>query len=89
MYQSTYAVGVDMVQKQFFNSYRVVYFIIFVVILNFFIVNLFVGVIVSSYNRQKEKSGKDYLITDAQKKWIKTQMVIIYAKPKFYLKKPK
>ena len=50
MYQSTYAVGADMVQKQFANRYRSIYFIVFVVILNFFIVNLFVGVIVSAFN---------------------------------------
>ena len=37
------------------------YFMAFMVILNFFIVNLFVGVIVSSYNRQKEKVGTNIL----------------------------
>lgn len=35
------------------------------VIVNFFMVNLLVGVIVSSYNRSKDKSGKNFLMTSS------------------------
>ena len=30
---------------------------------SFFILNLFVGVVVSNFNREKEKIGKDFLLT--------------------------
>lgn len=29
--------------------------------------NLFVGVIINKYNRQKELAGKDFMLTDEQK----------------------
>lgn len=55
MYYTMYASKENMVPKQFENVYRSLYFIFYVIFLNFFITNLFVGVVVSSYNNQKEK----------------------------------
>jgi hypothetical protein len=31
---------------------------------SFFIVNMFVGVVVSSYNRESERLGKKFMLTD-------------------------
>jgi hypothetical protein len=31
----------------------------------FFIVNLFIGVIISAYDREVDKSGKNFLLTEA------------------------
>lgn len=56
------------------------------IVMNFFITNIFVGLVVSSYNREKDKYGEFYLMTDDQKKWIKTKILIARAKPKYYLK---
>jgi hypothetical protein len=39
------------------------YFIIFIIIGNFFIWNLYIGVVVSTFNSEKEKLGKNYLLT--------------------------
>lgn len=52
-----------MVPKQFTALYRVFYFIIFIIVLNFFITNLFVGVVVSQYNKQKEMQGDNFMLT--------------------------
>ena len=57
--------------------------------MNFFITNLFVGVVVSAYNREKEKKGSYFLMTGEQKEWYKTKILVIQAKPKYFLKKPK
>jgi hypothetical protein len=46
---------------------------IVVVIGNFFLLNLFVGVIITTYNREKELVGKDFMLTDMQKKWLKNR----------------
>ena len=51
----------------------VIYFVIVVIIGNFFLINLFVGVIITTYNREKELVGKDFMLTDLQKKWIKNR----------------
>lgn len=34
--------------------------------------NIFIGVIIAKYNRETELGGgKEYLLTEAQKKWVK------------------
>lgn len=44
--------------------YNVLFFIGFIVFGNFFLLNLFVGVVTSTYNREKELLGKNYLLTE-------------------------
>jgi hypothetical protein len=66
----------------------VIYFVIVVIIGNFFLINLFVGVIITTYNREKELVGKDFMLTDLQKKWIKNRKVIVAAEPRFFMKLP-
>lgn len=39
----------------------------FVILGNFLVLNLFVGVVVSTFNREKEILGKNFLLTDKQK----------------------
>jgi hypothetical protein len=69
-------------------SMAVIYFVIVVIIGNFFLINLFVGVIITTYNREKELVGKDFMLTDLQKKWIKNRKVIVAAEPRFFMKLP-
>ena len=65
------------------------FFITYIVVCSFFILNLFVGVVITTYNREKEKLGKNFLLTDRQKKWLEAKLMIIEAKPKVHLRKPK
>jgi hypothetical protein len=46
------------------------FFVLTVIVGNFFLMNLFVGVIITKYNRQKELAGKDFMLTDEQKQWV-------------------
>jgi hypothetical protein len=48
-----------------------------VVLGNFFVMNLYIGVIISKYNREKDITQKDVMITEAQKKWLKNRLNII------------
>jgi len=43
------------------------FFIAFMIVGSFFILNLFVGVIISTFNREKENLGKSFLLSDEQK----------------------
>lgn len=70
MFESTRIVGYDLVPKYYASKLYSLFFIIFVIIGNFFITNLFVGVLVSTYNREKEILGKNFLLTTDQKKWL-------------------
>jgi hypothetical protein len=36
----------------------------------FFLLNLFVGIVISSFNREKDALGGGSLLTDKQKEWI-------------------
>ena len=65
-----------------------IFFVIVVVIGNFFLLNLFIGVIITTYNREKELVGKDFMLTDMQKKWLKNRQMIVSAEPKFRMKLP-
>jgi len=52
------------------NPYVFIYFVFFIVVGNFFLLNLFVGVIITTYNREKENIGKHFLLTEKQRKWL-------------------
>ena len=41
-----------------------IFFIIFVIVGAFFTLNLFVGIVTSTFNREKERIGKDYMLTE-------------------------
>ena len=45
----------------------------------FFMINLFVGVVISNYNREKDDLGKLFLLTSEQKKWLEAKMLVIRA----------
>nr|APH07649.1 voltage-gated sodium channel type IV alpha subunit Nav1.4a [Electrophorus electricus] len=52
------------------NVYMYLYFVIFIVFGAFFTLNLFIGVIIDNFNRQKQKlGGEDLFMTEEQKKY--------------------
>jgi len=66
----------------------IILFIAIVIFGNFFIMNLFIGVILAKYNREREMAGKNYMLTDSQKKWVKNRLDIIYASPIYKMQVP-
>ena len=61
------SVGIDLQPKRNQNMYWALFYIIFIILGNFLILNLFVGVVVSTFNREKEILGKNFLLTEKQK----------------------
>ena len=45
------------------------------------LLNLFVGVVISTFNREKEKIGGNNLLTDRQKEWLDLRLLVINSKP--------
>jgi hypothetical protein len=45
------------------SKYYSIYFVLLIIIGAFFITNLFVGVVVSTYTREKEKLGSRFMLT--------------------------
>ena len=58
------------------NPYMAVYFCITVLACSFFLMNLYVGEVVSSYNRESERVGRANMLSDEQREWIETKIKI-------------
>nr|AAK55442.2 Nav1.4a [Sternopygus macrurus] len=64
------------------NLYMYLYFVIFITFGSFFILNLFIGVIIDNFNRQKQKlGGDDLFMTDEQKKYYAAMKKLGSKKP--------
>ena len=56
-------------------------FIFITVLFGFFLINLFVGVVVSTFNAEKEKSGLGFLLTKKQQEWLNIKKYCLASKP--------
>lgn len=89
MYRGISAVDIDYQPKTLNNLWIAIYFIVNIVVGNFFLSNLYVGVLTSTYNREKEKVlGNNYLVTASQKKGSNKKLSLIQTKPKLRMKLP-
>jgi hypothetical protein len=64
MYKSINSNGPDKVAGYKVSPELSSFFLVFVIFGAFFITNLFVGVVISAYNRESQRLGKDFLLTD-------------------------
>ena len=80
MYFGSQVDGIGMARdKSNTNSYIILFFILYIIVCSFFILNLFVGVVIATYNREKEKLGGSWMLTDRQKEWIDCKLVLVEA----------
>ena len=90
MYSGMSTYGIDHVRVKGSNNHLAFWFFIpFIIICSIFILNLFIGVVITSYNREKEKLGKNFLLTENQKKWLDAKLLIIESQPIFKYRLPK
>lgn len=89
MFTSINTTDIDSLPVHDNNLYWFLFFILFIIVGSFFLLNLFVGVVISTFNREKDKIGGNNLLTERQKSWLDTKLIAIRAKPKKLLKKPK
>lgn len=89
MYMGMGTRGIGLTRLPGSKPYLSLFFITYIIVCSFFILNLFVGVVITTYYREKEQLGKNFLLTERQKKWLEAKLLIIEAKPKFYMRKPK
>ncbi|XP_023326004.1 voltage-dependent T-type calcium channel subunit alpha-1G [Eurytemora carolleeae] len=59
MYHGLDATGVDMQPKRNYNEWRLVYFISFLLLVGFFVLNMFVGVVVENFHRCRAEQEKE------------------------------
>eukprot|EP00761_Pharyngomonas_kirbyi_P014924 gb/GECH01014955.1/.p1 GENE.gb/GECH01014955.1/~~gb/GECH01014955.1/.p1 ORF type:complete len:1446 (+),score=208.71 gb/GECH01014955.1/:1-4338(+) len=59
------------------SPWRAIYFIAFIIFGSFFVTNLFTGVLIDNYYKQKEKKDGYYLLSTQQKRWVETQKLML------------
>lgn len=62
--------------------YWALFFMIFIILGNFLILNLFVGVVISTFKKEKEILGKGNLLTPLQREWLEMKQQCIQIIPK-------
>ncbi|NXC41524.1 SCN4A protein, partial [Penelope pileata] len=73
--------------EAFFIMYS--YFVIFIIFGSFFMLNLFIGVVISNFNQQRKKiSGKDLFLTEEQKKYYNALKKLGSKKPQKPIPRP-
>ena len=77
-YTAVYARQLDVIASKDMQSIPSGLFFIFIIIVgNFFLLNLFTGIVISKYNRERELNGKNFLLTEEQNKWAKNRLNIL------------
>lgn len=76
------SVGIDYQPVRNQNIYWALFFILFIILGNFFILNLFAGVVVSTFNREKQILEKTHLMLEHQMRWIEQKKLLLSFKPK-------
>lgn len=81
--------GIDMQPVPWSNGPIAFLFVGFILIGAWFGLNLLVAVIVDEFEKAREELGDNYLLTPAQKEWVKLQEVLLVVRPKRQAKPPK
>lgn len=73
MYTGLDAVGVDQQPIVNYNEWRLLYFIAFILLVGFFVLNMFVGVVVENFHRCREEQEKEEKIRRAAKRAVQME----------------
>lgn len=67
----------------------ILFYVMFIVVGSFFVINLFVGVVIDNFNSLKQaKEGGSVFMTDEQKEWSNTRKFVMKLRPKRQFKPP-
>ncbi|CAG9459996.1 unnamed protein product [Pedinophyceae sp. YPF-701] len=90
MYNGIDSRGEDKAIQRDASPWYALFFIFFVVVGAFFILNLFVGVTIDKFNEMKKKAaGKSVFLTEEQSKWLTVQKLLALIKPQRKQQRPK
>jgi hypothetical protein len=92
MYHSVDAVDEDHHPRTNYNEPAALFYVVFIIVGSFFVMNLFVGVTIDKFNEMKEENekkgkgpGATLFVTEEQRKWQRVEKMMAGIKPKkFY-----
>lgn len=79
---------IDYIAQEYRSPLWSLFFILFLVIGFFFFLNLFIGVVVTTFNSEQDKLGGNDLLTEKQREWIDLKLLILRAAPIKKIKPP-
>ncbi|NWV49315.1 SCN5A protein, partial [Daphoenositta chrysoptera] len=89
MYAAVDSRGIDEQPEFEVRLSMYVFFVVFIIFGSFFMLNLFIGVVISNFNQQRKKiSGKDLFLTEEQKKYYNALKKLGSKKPQKPIPKP-
>ena len=81
MYTFASSTDIDYVHKYMCNPFWIFFSIFFIVVASFFLLNLFVGVVISNFNSEQDKLGGNHLLSEKQKEWIDVRLLVLRSAP--------
>eukprot|EP00736_Rhodelphis_marinus_P000156 Rmarinus@m.17433 len=70
------------------NRSYIFFFVAFVVVGSFFLLNLFVGIVIDTFTKLKQEYDGSALLTETQRDWIEVQRMCVLANPKHMIAEP-
>ncbi|CAG9334511.1 unnamed protein product [Blepharisma stoltei] len=83
------AVGQGQAMKRDHNQYAALFVIVFLFITTFFVVNLYIGAIVTKFGEIHNELDGSLILTHKQKEWVETQKLLLKVSPKIKYIRPK
>ena len=80
MFSGIDARGVDKNPKRNARPFNAIFFVLFVVVGQFFAMNLFVGMLIEVFTSSKATEEGSILMTEPQRKWVRANKLLSYAK---------
>lgn len=81
MWQQVDSVGMYMQPKTGNKPIFIIFGIFIEIVINLLFLNMFVGVVIQTFNEEKEKINKNDLLEDQQKSWIQVQLMGYQSSP--------
>ena len=63
------------------NPFWILFYIFFMIIGFFFFLNLFIGVVVTTFNSEQDRLGGNDLLTERQREWIDLKLIVLRSAP--------
>jgi hypothetical protein len=73
--------GIDMMQIQDNQPLWGIFFMLQIIVTNFLMLNFFAGVVIESFNQERDRTGGQLLLTKCQREWIELQRYIMRLEP--------
>jgi hypothetical protein len=73
--------GIDMMQIQDNQPLWGLFIMLQIIVTNFLMLNFFAGVVIESFNQERDRTGGQLLLTKCQREWIELQRYIMRLEP--------